>query len=41
VWIPKGRRKVLYGQIRKYLGELIHDLALQKESKVVEGHLLY
>ena len=38
-WIPKYRRKILYGQIRKYLGELIHDLAAQKESKIMEGHL--
>ena len=39
VWIPKYRRKVLYGQLRKYLGELFHDLAAQKESKILEGHL--
>jgi putative transposase len=39
VWIPKCRRKVLYGQIRKYLRELMHDLARQKESKIEEGHL--
>ncbi|OKY75073.1 MAG: IS200/IS605 family transposase [Desulfobulbaceae bacterium DB1] len=40
VWIPKCRRKVLYGQLRKNLGEVFHELARQKESKVVEGHLL-
>ena len=39
VWIPKCRRKVLYGQLRKYLGEVLHELARQKESKVLEGHL--
>ena len=39
VWIPKYRRKVLYGQIRKYLGELFHDLAAKKESKILEGYL--
>jgi putative transposase len=39
VWIPKYRRKVLYGQMRKYLGELLHDLAAQKECKILEGHL--
>ena len=39
VWIPKYRRKVLYGQIRKYLGELLRDLAAQKECKILEGHL--
>ena len=39
VWIPKYRKKVLYGQLRKYLGEVIRELAQQKESKVWEGHL--
>jgi putative transposase len=40
VWIPKYRRKVVYGELRKHLGEVFRELALQKESKVVEGHLL-
>ncbi len=40
VWIPKYRRKVLYGDLRKYLGEVLSDLAQQKESKVLEGHLM-
>ncbi len=39
VWIPKCRRKVLYDQLRKNLGEVFHELARQKESKVLEGHL--
>jgi putative transposase len=39
VWIPKYRRKVLFGQIRKHLGEVIRELARQKESQVLEGHL--
>lgn len=37
VWIPKCRRKVLYGRIRKYLSELLHSLARQKECKLLEG----
>jgi len=40
VWIPKCRRKMLYGQLRKNLGEVFHDLARQKESRVLEGYLL-
>ena len=40
VWIPKCRRKVLYGELKKYLGSVFHELAIQKESKVVEGHLM-
>ena len=39
VWIPKCRRSLLYGQLRKHLGEVFHELARQKESKVLEGHL--
>jgi putative transposase len=39
VFIPKGRRKVVYGQIRTELGEVLRELACQKESKVEEGHL--
>lgn len=39
VWIPKYRRKVLYGRIRKGLGETFRELALQRESLILEGHL--
>ena len=39
VWIPKCRRKVLYGRIRKDLSECLHELARQKECKILEGHL--
>jgi len=39
VWIPKYRKKVLYGQLRKELGPILRGLALQKESEVVEGGL--
>jgi putative transposase len=39
VFIPKCRRKVLYGQVRQYLGEVLRELARQKESRVEEGHL--
>ena len=39
VFIPKCRRKVLYGKIRKDLGEVFRRLAEQKECRVEEGHL--
>jgi len=39
VFIPKCRRKVLYGHIRKDLGEMFRRLAEQKECRVEEGHL--
>ena len=40
VWIPKGRRKTLYAQLRQHLGAVFRDLAGQKECRVEEGHLL-
>ena len=39
VFIPKCRKKKIYGVIRKHLGEIFHGLAKQKESKIEEGHL--
>lgn len=39
VWVPKFRRKVLYGRLRRELGEVFHDLARQKDSRILEGHL--
>lgn len=40
VFIPKCRRKVLYGSLRKHLGEVFRQLAEQRESRILEGHLL-
>lgn len=40
VFIPKYRRKVMYGSIRQELGSIIRELAQQKESQVEEGHLM-
>ena len=40
VFIPKCRRKALYQELRRYLGEVFRKLALQKETKVEEGHLM-
>ena len=50
VWIPtclrrvrrgrqECRRKVLYGQLRQSLGEILRELVRQRESQVEEGHL--
>ena len=40
VFIPKCRRRVLYGQLRKHLGEVFRGLAQHKESRIEEGHLM-
>ena len=40
VFIPKMRKKVLYGPIRKHLGEIFHELAKHKDVEILEGHLM-
>ena len=40
VFIPKRRRKVMFGQLRKHLGSIFHELAKQKGCEIVEGHLM-
>jgi len=40
VFVPKYRKKVLYGQIRRFLGPLFHDLASQRSCKILEGHMV-
>jgi REP-associated tyrosine transposase len=40
VFIPKYRRKVLYGKIRKFLGLVFHELAGQRGSIIIEGHMV-
>jgi putative transposase len=39
VFIPKCRRKTLYKELRRHLGEVFRRLAEQKESRIEEGHL--
>jgi putative transposase len=34
------RKKVLYGKIRKFLGPVFHELAGQRRSKILEGHMV-
>ena len=40
VFVPKYRRKVMFGEIRKFLEPIFHELARQKECRIVEGHLM-
>ena len=40
VWIPKYRKRALYGQLRKQLAPVLKELANQKESEVLEGRLV-
>ena len=40
VFIPKKRKKRIFGALRQHLGEIFRELAKQKESQIVEGHLM-
>ncbi len=40
VFIPKCRKKVLYGQLRRELGPVFRELAERTECRVEEGHLM-
>ena len=40
VFIPKCRRRTLYKELRGHLGEVFRRLASQKESRILEGHLM-
>jgi putative transposase len=40
VFIPKYRKKVIFGKIRRHLGQVLRRLAEQRESRIEEGHLM-
>ena len=40
VIIPKYRRKILYGKLRKKVGSILRDLCKQKGVEVLEGHAM-
>jgi putative transposase len=40
VFVPKGRKKALYGKVRKFLGLVFHEVASQRRSEILEGHMV-
>ena len=40
VFVPKGRKKELYGKTRKFLGPVFRELAQQRGSTILEGHMV-
>jgi putative transposase len=40
VFIPKCRKRLIFGQIRRHLGQVLRRLARQRESEIEEGHLM-
>ena len=39
VFCPKFRKKSLFGEIRQYLKGVLSELAKQKGSKIISGHM--
>jgi len=39
-WIPKYRKKEIYGDLRNHLGEVLRELAHRAGCEILEGHLL-
>ena len=40
VFVPKCRRRVLYGRVREYLGKIFHELANQRDCKIIQGGMV-
>ena len=40
VFIPKCRKKRIFGEVRRHLGQVLRRLAEQRESRIEEGHLM-
>ena len=40
VFIPKRRKKLIFTELRKYLGDIFRELGKHKEAEIVEGHLM-
>jgi putative transposase len=40
VFIPKYRRKILYGKLRNRIGPILRDLCRQKGVEILEGHCM-
>ena len=40
VIIPKYRKRVLYGKLKKHVGEVIREVCRQRGIELVEGHLM-
>jgi len=40
VWIPKYRKKKIFGELRRELGSVLRELARQKQSEILEGKMM-
>ena len=39
IFVPKKRKSIIYGKIRTELAKIFHELAKQKECRIIEGSL--
>ena len=39
-WMPKYRKKAIYGDLRTHMGEVFRELAHRADCEILEGHLL-
>ena len=40
VFVPKYRKKALFGKFRRQVGEIFQDLCRQRSVELLEGHLM-
>lgn len=40
VFIPKFRKKALYGKVRPYIGKIFRELASHRDCKIIEGKMV-
>jgi putative transposase len=40
VFVPKYRKRAIFGQLRKEIGRILRDLCVQHEIELVEGHAM-
>ena len=40
VWIPKYRKKKIFGELRRELGSVLRELVRQKQSEILEGKMM-
>ena len=40
VWVPKYRKRTIFGQIRRGIGKIVRELCQRHGVELVEGHAL-
>jgi len=40
VFVPKYRKKLIFGSLRKDIGKILRELCRQKGGEIIEGHAM-